>query len=131
MQELLVTTVDIARPYTIIGQVSCYATSTLFSPYSLKKLFKKYKSELQPIYEQQRHLLPEATEEALFAEQICTHKGEMASVAYPLLLMELRQKARRMGADAVVGVRFSPQPESLSSYSHYCIYGTAVLFITE
>ena len=81
MQELLVTTVDIARPYTIIGQVSCYATSTLFSPYSLKKLFKKYKSELQPIYEQQRHLLPEATEEALFAEQICTHKGEMAGVA--------------------------------------------------
>ncbi len=129
MDDLIVTTTDLDRSYEVIGLVNSFATMEYFSSNSLNKLWKKYKTELQPLYNQGEHLKQEPSEKALFAEQICRKRANLFSVAYPILVMELRQKAIQMGADAVIGMHFVISPLASIGGGAFLIHGTAVRFI--
>lgn len=127
MHQIIVTTTDLKRDYETIGPIYFHISNKGFFTSRLSQLLDKYEKELKEV-EQQR----EKGEAQDWDLQYGLHSYETDSrfeKAFYVAIRELKEIARKMNADAIIGMRQDVRLDpNAHQYFYLQLYGTAVRY---
>ena len=128
MKEIIITTNDLKQEYEIIGPVYYHVSNKGFFTSKLSKLIDKYKKELKQLKAEQAQGNKNSTWKTTFGEHALTVDNRFDKAFY-VAARELQEIARKMDADAIIGMRQSIELDRVGfQYFYLQLYGTAVKF---
>lgn len=125
IQQMTVTTADLKQDYDVIGPVFYQISNKGFLSNSLAKGKEKYRPELRALYAQGQ-LSNGSTDLGLLYGEFSVGQNDFSD-AFFIALQELKERAKLVGADAIVGLRQDIDIDT-NGFSHFYLqmYGTAV-----
>lgn len=128
--DVIVTTGDLRTPYTVIGPVFFQVSNKGLFSSTLSDLKFKYRDELAGI-KRERGSSPKKADWGFLWGEWGVGQNDFDSAFY-VAVMELKDRAKRMGADAVIGMRQDIDIDTNGfSYFYLQMYGTAVRFVGD
>lgn len=126
-KQIIVTTGDLKREYEIIGPVYFQVSNKGLFGSTLKDLIKKYQSQIQRM-QNSRQLSPKRADWSILYGEWSVGQNDFDKAFY-VATMELKERARLLGADAVICMRQDIDIDTNGfSYFYLQMYGTAVKF---
>lgn len=126
-KNIIVTTVDLKQEYEVLGVVYFKVSNKgLFSD-QLKTLTKKYKAEIAHM--KANNQVADKFDWGFMYGELSFGMGNEFDSAFFVATKELQQRAARLGADAIVGMKQDIDIDSNGfQYFYLQMYGTAVKF---
>lgn len=127
MNQIVVTTGDIDRPYDVLGPVYFQVSNKGLMGGSLEKLKRYYAAEIQRMKSQGSMSGFQADWGFLYGEWSVGQNDFEA--AFFIATEELKKRAQRVGGDAIIGMRQDIDMDTNGfAYFYLQMYGTAVKF---
>lgn len=128
MSEIIVTTGDLKQDYEVIGPVYFQISNKGLFSSALSKLMKKYMSELQELKKSGLANKEKADWGWLYGEYSFGMQNDFDK-AFFIAVKELQQRAKIVGADAIIGMRQDIDMDTTHfQYFYLQMYGTAIKF---
>lgn len=129
MKKVIVTTGDLKSNYEIIGPVYFQVSNKGLFSSTLSKLKKKYKREMEDLKKQgQANEGYKMDWRFLYGELSFGMENDFDSAFY-ISVNELKLRAEKIGADAIIGMRQDIDMDTNHFQNFYLqMYGTAVKF---
>ncbi|MFV0555322.1 MAG: heavy metal-binding domain-containing protein [Mangrovibacterium sp.] len=128
MNEIIVTTGDLKQEYDVIGPVYFQVSNKGLFSSALSKLTKKYMDELQELKRMDLVSREKLDWGWLYGEYSFGMQNDFDK-AFFVAVKELQQRARILGADAVIGMKQDIDMDTMQfQYFYFQMYGTAVKF---
>lgn len=128
--KIIVTTGDLKENYEVIGPVYFQVSNKGLFSSALSNLVKKYQAEIQNMRASGQLAEFRADWGFLYGEW-SVGQNEFDKAFY-VATMELKQRAARLGADAIIGMRQDIDLDTNAfAYFYLQMYGTAVKFKTD
>jgi|SRR5699024_5282703 len=126
MKDIIITTNDLKEEYEIIGPVYYHVSNKGFFTSKLSKLIDKYKKELKQLKTEE--IQGKTNWKLAFGEHALTVDNRFDKAFY-VAARELQEIAKKMNADAIIGMRQSIELDRVGfQYFYLQLYGTAVKF---
>ncbi|SRR5690625_2505139 len=127
MKDIIITTNDLKQEYEIIGPVYYHVSNKGFFTSRLSKLIDKYKKELKQLQSEQ--IQGQSLDwKTTFGAHALTVDNRFDKAFY-VAARELQEIAKKMNADAIIGMRQSIELDRVGfQYFYLQLYGTAVKF---
>lgn len=126
-KEIIVTTGDLQRQYEVIGPVYFQVSNKGIFSSQLGKLKKQYMSEIEQMRKRRQIDTPQADWGFIIGEWSVGQSD--FELAFYIAVQELKKRAARLGADAIVGMRQDIDLDTNAfAYFYLQMYGTAVKF---
>ena len=127
MEQIIVTTGDIAQPYDILGPVYFQVSNKGLISNHLSSLKQSYSAEIQRMKASGRMSADRADWGFLYGEWSVGQNDFEA--AFFIATEELKKRAKMVGADAIIGMRQDIDMDTNGfAYFYLQMYGTAVKF---
>ena len=128
MSEIIVTTGDLKQDYEVIGPVYFQISNKGLFSSALSKLMKKYMSELQELKKSGLANKEKSDWGWLYGEYSFGMQNDFDK-AFFIAVKELQQRAKIVGADAIIGMRQDIDMDTTHfQYFYLQMYGTAIKF---
>lgn len=126
-RDMPVTTGDIHRDYQIIGPVFFQVSNKGIISSQLGRLKKKYQAEIEEMRKRGQVGPPQADWGFIIGEWSVGQSD--FELAFYIAVQELKKRASKLGADAIVGMRQDIDLDTNSfAFFYLQMYGTAVKF---
>ncbi len=130
MNNIIVTTGDISRPYEVLGPVYFQVSNKGLFGSALDSYVKKYKTQIEKIKNQGG--VPAGVNNWGFVYGDWSVKQSNFEKAFYIATQELKARAALLNADAVICMRQDIDVDTNEfSYFYLQMYGTAIRYVNE
>lgn len=130
MEDIIVTTGDLKQEYEVIGPVYFQTNNKGLLGSSFGKLQKKYREELDSLKQKNQVNSIRQRDWGAWYGEFSFGMANDFDKAFFIAVMELRKRAKALGADAIICMRQDLDLDTEHFQAFYLqMYGTAVKFI--